>query len=98
MKIPFFGKTKYQAPQISPVPEGQAATMSGTYINEERREILVRIFDGGKPEDLALAIGTIRIAEDIIKQTISLWHTKEQRRSALLVPCGTNGKGGPHVI
>lgn len=96
MKVPFFGKPEYQAPQVSSVPPGQKSENSGTYVNEERREIMVRIFDDGTPKALSLALGELAIASDVIKQTISDWHMKEARKKAILVPRGLNGKGDSH--
>lgn len=98
MKIPFFNqKPEYRAPQIAPVPEGQADKFNGTLINEAGRAFRIEIFDKGNPEDLALALGTLEIAKDVIKQTMTVWHMKDAKRSALLVPRG-NGNGGPHVV
>ena len=33
-------------------------------------------------EDLALAIGTLEIAKDVIKSTMSAWHMKDAQRKA----------------
>ena len=97
MKVPFFGKpNKYQAPQISPIPERAQEDQSGTYINEGKRAFVVKIFDDGTPDSLAKAIGALEIAKDVVKQTLTMWHMKEAKRKAILVP-NVNG-GGPHVI
>jgi hypothetical protein len=92
MKIPFMKPNKYQMPQIAPVPEGQDTRNNGVYINEEKRCFRIDIFDQGKPGTLEQALGTLEVAKDIIKHHISMWHAREQRRSAILVPKG-NGHG-----
>jgi len=92
MKIPFFGKPEYQKPQISPVPDGQSSDESGTFINEGQRQILVKIVDGGKPQDLVIALGTLQVAADIVKQTLSAWHMKDARVKGILKVHG-NGQG-----
>lgn len=83
-----FGKPKYQAPQISPIPEGQTTDQNGTYINEAGRQIIVKIFDDGSPKALKEALGDLEIAKDVVKNTLSQWHFKDQRRSGILVPNG----------
>lgn len=97
MKIPFFGKKEYMAPQVSAIPERGEQEKTGTYIHEVKRAFVVKIFDDGTEDSLARAIGALDIAKDVVKQNMSLWHMKEAQRRAILVPNG-NGKGGPHVI
>lgn len=93
MKVPFFNqKPEYKAPQIAPIPEGQADKQSGVLINEQGRCFRVEIFDHGTPQSLAEALGTLEIAKDVIKQQMSIWHVKEQKRAAILIPRG-NGNG-----
>jgi hypothetical protein len=92
MKFPSFGKKEYSAPQIAPVPEENTTDQNGTYINEAKRQFQVKIVDTGKMEDLALALGTLEIAKDVIKQTMSAWHMKDAQRKAILVP-RSNGHG-----
>ena len=92
MKFPQFGKKEYAAPQVSSVPEGQGSDMSGTFINEGQRQILVKLCDGGKPEDLQMALGTLEIAKDIVKQTLTAWHQKDARTKGLIKVTG-NGHG-----
>lgn len=91
-KIFNFGKPQYQAPQIAPIPDDQDKKTSGVLINEQGRCFRVEIFDHGTPQSLAEALGTLEIAKDVIKQQMSIWHVKEQKRSGLLVP-GGNGNG-----
>jgi len=91
-RIPRFGKPEYQAPQTPPVPQGQTSEESGTFINEKERQILVKIVDGGKPQDLAIALGTLQVAADIVKQTLSVWHMKDARSKGILKIQG-NGVG-----
>jgi len=88
-----FGKPAYQAPQVSPVPEGQDSDQSGTYINESARQIIVKIFDGGKPADLTIALGTLEVAKDIVKQCLSSWHMKDARTKGIIK---VNGNGVGH--
>lgn len=97
MKIPFFGKKQYMAPQVSPIPERAEKEKTGTYINESKRAFVINIFDDGTEDSLAKAVGALDIAKDVVKHHMSLWHMKEAQRRAILVPNG-NGKGGPHVI
>ena len=92
MKFPNFGKKEYLVPQIAPVPPENSVDQNGTYINEAKRQFQVKIIDTGKMEDLALAIGTLEIAKDVIKQTMSAWHMKDAQRKAILVP-RSNGHG-----
>lgn len=90
-----FGKKEYAQPQGPEVPSGQQADQNGIYINSETRQFVIKIFDGGKPEDLAAALGTLEIAKDVIKQTMSMWHARDaQRRGVgqIIVPKG-NGNG-----
>lgn len=91
MQIPFFNqKPQYRAPQVPPVPARKEGEETGVYVNESERCFLVRIYDTGSPHDIALALGTLRIAEDVVKQTLSSWHTREARRSAILRPSNGN--------
>ena len=87
-----FGKPEYQAPKVSPVPDGQSSQGSGTMINESTRQIQVIIFDGGRPEDLAIALGTLEIAKDVVKHQISAWHEKDRRLKGI-ISVGGNGHG-----
>ena len=92
MKFPNFGKKEYSVPQIAPIPAENSVDQNGTYINEAKRQFQVKIIDTGKMEDLALAIGTLEIAKDVIKQTMSAWHMKDAQRKAVLIP-RSNGHG-----
>lgn len=93
MKVPFFKqKPEYAAPQVAPIPEDQATKQSGVLINEQGRCFRVEIVDHGTPESLAMALGNLEIAKDVIKQQMSVWHSRDQRRAAILVPRG-NGNG-----
>ena len=92
MKFPSFGKKEYAVPQVAKVPEENSTDQNGTYINEAKRQFQVKIIDTGKMEDLALAIGTLEIAKDVIKQTMSAWHMKDAQRKAILIP-RSNGHG-----
>lgn len=91
-----FGKKEYQEPQISPIPEDQESKQSGTYINESKRHIRIEIYDCGQPDDLSKALGTLRISEDVVKQTLSIWHMKDRQRKGIFVPNGKSN-GGLHV-
>jgi len=95
MKIPFFNKPKYMAPQVSPVLERAAEDQTGTYINEKQRYFLVKIYDDGTPDSMAKALGALEVAKDVVKANLSAWHMKEAQRKAILTP---NGNGGRHVI
>lgn len=92
MKFPNFGKKEYSVPQVAPVPSENSVEQNGTYINEAKRQFQVKIIDTGKMDDLTLAIGTLEIAKDVIKATMSTWHQKDAQRKAILVPRG-NGHG-----
>jgi hypothetical protein len=92
MKIPFFGKPQYQAPQVASVPEGQTSMNSGTFINEKERQIVVKIFDDGSPAALAIALGTLEVAKDIVKHQLTAWHDKERRVKGIIQVQG-NGHG-----
>lgn len=83
---------KVQVPAVPPIPERDPSVQTGTYINEQNREIIIRIVDHGKPEDLATGLGAIEIGKDIVKQTISSWHQREAMTRGILVPKG-NGHG-----
>lgn len=87
-----FGKDAYRAPQVAAIPEGQTSELNGTFVNEEKRQIIIRICDGGNMQDLPVALGTLEIAKDIIKNTLSVWHAKDARRKSLIMPNG-NGHG-----
>lgn len=83
-----FGKPQYRAPQVASVPEGQSSDLNGTYVNEEARQILIKICDGGNLQDMAAALGTLEVAKDIIKQTITMWHAKDAQRKSIITPNG----------
>jgi hypothetical protein len=87
-----FGKPKYQAPQVAPIPEGQAEKHNGVFINEAGRSIKIEIFDHGKEGTLENALGTLEMAKDIVKQQIVGWHLKEQRAKGIIAVRG-NGHG-----
>ena len=93
IKFPGFGKNKYQQHQVSSVPEGQSTNENGTYILEEKRQIIIKIMDSGNPIDLAIALGTLQIAADIIKQTLTKWHASDRQRTGIIVPPPANGVG-----
>lgn len=98
MKFPF-GPNKYNQPQVSlapPVPEENSTEKTGTYINEQKRQIIVQIFDTGSPEFLATALGALEIAKDVVKQTLTAWHQSDRNRKGILVP-KPNGNGDLHV-
>ena len=88
MKNPFKpnGYNAPAPPPIAAVPEHQSSAMNGTYISERDRQFVVKIYDGGKPEDLACALGTLEIAKDIIKNTLSQWHIREKSNKGIIIP------------
>ena len=86
MKFPHFGKNKYNESKVSPVPEGQEQKQNGVFINEGARHVVVHIYDCGRPDDIAVALGNLEIAKDVVKQTFSDWHSKDVRRAAIIVP------------
>ena len=94
--IPKFGKKEYQEKQVAPVPEGQNASQSGTFINESQRQILVKIVDDGNPSALAIALGTLEIATDIVKRQLSEWHMKDNKHKTIITPAPIQN-GGLHV-
>ncbi len=81
-----FGKEKYAAPQVSPIPEGQSSQESGTLINEAKRQIQVLLFDDGSPAALAIALGTLEVAKDIVKHQLSAWHDKDRKVKGIIIP------------
>jgi hypothetical protein len=86
-----FRPNKYNVPQpkveICPaVSEGQTSDNNGTYVSDKDRQFVVKIYDGGKPSDLAVALGTLEIAADIIKNQMSRWHQADANRSGIIVP------------
>lgn len=90
MKFPF-PKNKYtesQAELCPPVPDGQTTDKNGTYISDKDRQFVIKIFDSGRPQDLALALGTLDIAADVIKNQMSRWHQADANRkpSGIIVP------------
>jgi hypothetical protein len=80
-----------QVPVIPPVPEGQNSHQNGTFIDARQRQIIVKICDGGKPEDLAVALGSLEMAKDIVKSVITQWHAAEKNQNAILVPKPNGG-------
>ncbi len=87
-----FGKPKYQAPQVAPVPEGKSERNNAVYINEDKRCLRIDIFDNGAAWDLEMALGTLEVAKGVVANTISTWHAKEAQRKSILIPRG-NGHG-----
>ena len=77
-----------QVPVIPPVPEGQNSHQNGTFIDAKNRQIIIKICDGGKPEDLAVALGSLEMAKDIVKNVIPQWHAAEKNQNAILIPKG----------
>lgn len=82
----FIPKPEHRVIPPPPVPEGNTIEGNGTYINEQGRQFMVKIFDTGKPIDLAVALGTLDIAKDVIKQKMSEWHLRDARAKAILIP------------
>ena len=75
-----------------PAPTDEKPRRNGIFMNERDRSIQVIIYHNDE-ESICKGLGSLEMAKDVIKQKITEWHMREQRRPAILVP---QGNGKPH--
>ena len=84
-------KMTSQPPPIEPPPSptDEHPRRNGIFLNEKDRSIQVIIYENGE-QSLPMALGSLEMAKDVVKQQLTAWHIRETRRPGILVP--GNGK------
>lgn len=89
---PFWKKNPYNQPHPidpPPVPTEEHPRRNGIFINEKERSIQVVIYENGE-QSMGMALGSLEMAKDVVKQQLTAWHMREKPRTGILVP--SNGR------
>ena len=89
---PFWKKNPYNQPKPidpPPVPTEEHPRRNGVFINEKERSIQVVIYENGE-QSMGMALGSLEMAKDVVKQQLTAWHMREKQRTGILVP--SNGR------
>ena len=74
-----------------PAPTEENPRRNGIFVNEKDRSLQIILYQNGE-QSLGMALGSLEMAKDMVKQQLTAWHMREQKRPSILVP----GNGRSH--